>query len=218
MLERFCWFFSLQSTSHCIKTVNLHCKRRLSRAREQPACSLLSCWHCSYSQSNTSINLSLMTFWHSNQFIRCSLCKPSPARPGQDARPLLMHNAWSRYTAQYPLTDRHICYSQAACSSQPWLPEWSTPMPSALFSFAFPACCASGKLVSSRRDVLVQKHTYNRALWGEVRVCQTPTPVKGFRDAFVLLIQVEERPMTNLTSWISLPCDYLKIMIAEIFW
>lgn len=157
-----------------------------------------------------------MTFWHSNQFIRCSSCKHSPARPGQGARPLLMHNAWSRYTAQYPLTDRHICSSQTACSSQPWLPDWSTPMPSAMFASAFPACCCtSGKLVSSRRDVLVQKHTCNRATWGEVRVFQTPTPLKGFRNAFVLLIHVEERPMTNPTSWISLTCNHLKIMIAR---
>lgn len=159
-----------------------------------------------------------MTFWHSNQFIRCSLCKPSPARPGQGARPLLMHNVWSRYAALYPLTDRHICCSQAAGSSQPRLPEWATPMPSAMFSSAFRTHCASGTLVSSRRDVLVQKHTCNRALWGEVSVCQTPAPRKGFRDAFVLLIQVEERPVTNRTSWILLPCDYLKIMIAETFW
>lgn len=55
----------------------------------------------SYSWSNTSINLYLMTFWHSNQFIRCSFCKTSPARPGQGARPLLMHNAWDQCIAQY---------------------------------------------------------------------------------------------------------------------
>lgn len=32
MLEHFCLFFSPQSTSHCLKTMNLHHKRRLSWA------------------------------------------------------------------------------------------------------------------------------------------------------------------------------------------
>lgn len=94
----------------------------------------------SSSQSNTSINLSLMTFWHSNQFIRCSLCTASPAWPGQGARPLCMHNAWGRCSAQYPLTGRHSWCSQTACSYKP-CSQWSTPMPSETFLCACSLLC-----------------------------------------------------------------------------
>lgn len=146
-------------------------------------------WHlagtASYSRRNSSIHLSLMTFWHFNQFIRCSLCKTSPTRPGQGARPLLLHNAWGRCAAQWSglLMDQYICCAQTVFLTALAPQVTHATASRAIFSM-FPAGWARRKLVSSRKDVLVQKHTSTSAVGcGGSKSVPKPCLTQGFKVA-----------------------------------
>lgn len=178
--EHFCLFFS-RSTSHCIKTMNLHGKRRLFGAQGTAHRCLSSCRHCLLQLQEQLHSFILNDIWHFNQFIRCSLCKTSPTRPGQGAGPLLMHNAWGRCAAQWSglLMDQYICCAQTVFLTALGF-RWPTPLLPEPFSGV--SSWLVKKAACPRKDVLVQKHTSTSAVGcGGARVCQSPASLKDLK-------------------------------------
>lgn len=120
----------------------------------------------SYSQSNTSINLSLMTFWHTNQFIRCSFARPllhSQARvPGhswciihETSTPL---HAFNRET-RLPVWDCMFLMAPA-----PWV-TYADALRAVVSRTV--ACCASRKLDKAMKGSCIQKHICDIAVLGK---------------------------------------------------
>lgn len=188
MLKHFCLFFPLQSTSHCIKTMNLHANATCLGLGNSPSAACCLDSTASYSRSNTSINLSLMTFWHSNQFIRCSctgLLPRSQAKvPGHSW--CIMHEPNTLLSTLWQIDTSAVhrpCVANSSCS--PSAPHHVLRA----VSFCSSSVLCLGEAGQSDTRCLGSETYMQQCYLGVSEKYQAPTILQGLREDLILLIQ-----------------------------